>query len=50
MPGKKYGMGDKKYGTSGVKTKKETKAQRMKRLKNAKTRGRGKPIRTGGAR
>ncbi len=43
MPGKKYGM-------SGTKTKKETKEQRMKRLKNAKTRGRGRPIRTGGAR
>lgn len=50
MPGMKYG---KSYGgRSGAKSKakKETKEQRMKRLKNARTRGRGRPIRSGGAR
>jgi len=41
MPG--YGM-KKKTG------KKVTKIDKMKKAKNAKTRGRGRPIRTGGAR
>ena len=39
-----------KYGKAGMKKKKESKTDRMKRLKNAKTRGRGRPIRSGGAR
>jgi len=41
MPGTKY------YKKA---TGKMTKADKMKKAKNAKTRGRGRPIRTGGAR
>jgi len=38
------------YGMKKKKGNKITKAERMKRLKNARTRGRGRPIRSGGAR
>jgi len=38
------------YGGMKKKGKKVTKMEKMKKAKNAKTRGRGRPIRTGGAR